>query len=116
LTSVESRLLEVAVQHQAELIPPSTGDKLALTLTGRLRLVPDGVEASDADYQLGSVGWPNGRPIGLTEDLISLDRAEKAEDQELKAWLLTLPRAEVDAMIERVRFCLLHMAPVLLYV
>ena len=116
LTSAESHLLEVAVQQQAELIPPSTGDTLALTLTGRLRLVPDGAEVPAADYQLGSMRWPNGRPTALTEELISLSRSEEAEDQELKAWLSTLPRAEVDAMIEEVRFCLLHMAPVLLYV
>ncbi|WP_211768089.1 hypothetical protein [Kutzneria sp. CA-103260] len=114
LTRAEEKLLDAARSAGATLgSEADRGDRLALTTTGRLRLLTGDQEAGDA-HPIGVVRWTE-RPAGLDDELARLSEEDRAEAAELKSWLISLPAERVTAMIERVRLSLLHMAPVLLY-
>jgi hypothetical protein len=116
LTRPEERLLAEAERAGALLLAPAEdGDRLALTRTGRLRLVGAGETAPGNAYLLGVVGWPQSRPDGLAAELSLLAEQDAVEAELIKAWLVESPRERVDSMIDRIRFSLLHMAPVLVY-
>jgi hypothetical protein len=116
LTRPEERLLAAADEAGAFLgAARDDEDRLALTPTGRLRVISAEREVPEGVHPIGMIDWPAGRPDGLAAELADLAAVELAEAEAVTSWLACLPRGRVDAMIAQVRFCLLHMAPVLLY-
>ncbi|WP_018681420.1 hypothetical protein [Actinokineospora enzanensis] len=129
LTRPEEHLFAAARAARAELrAEPGSGERLVLTRTGRARLLFGDQENSDQEnsdqenddqendgHPVGYVHWPNGRPTGLAAELARLSTRDFDEAVDIRDWLAGLPRTRVDAMIEKIRFSLLHMAPVQLY-
>lgn len=116
LTRVESHLLEVAASHHARLGTAQNGaDHVVMSGTGRVRLLRGGEAISEETHMLGAITWPYGRPSDLDGALDHREDTDRTEAEDMILWLRDLPHDRVLEMIRRVRFSLLHMAPVVLY-
>ena len=126
LTTAEQHHLAEAERAAATLRPQppaqSAGpsdtdhDRIALTGAGRLRLLRRREPCPPGIHLVGAVHWPAGRPAELDVELDRLDACDAAERSAIRAWLAMLEPTRVNAMIDRIRHALQHMAPVLLHV
>jgi hypothetical protein len=116
LTRPEEHLRSVATEAEALLGPyHESRETVALSRTGRLRLLRVGEDPQGTLFPIGSIQWPGERPDGLDAELDRLAAQDSTEFQGVMSWLAGLDRDQVDAMIGRVRFVLRHIAPVVHY-
>lgn len=117
LTSADRAVVDAATTSGAHLDQGGAeGDLLLLTRTGRTCAVLGGGPAPADAELLGSLKWPNGRPVELSEKHSAETARESALRDELHAWLRSETTEQLHRRIDRISYSLVHMAPVLIYV
>ncbi|MGC4886570.1 hypothetical protein [Micromonospora sp. DT227] len=116
LTLAEQCLLDLAVGADAVLVDEGgDGYRLALTATGRARVLPPQAEPLSGDQILGGIRFP--------ATMTAADRVwqmagglERRIFTDIARELAARPLAEVHEELTRIGYSLVHLAPVLLYV
>jgi hypothetical protein len=98
-----------------------TGDVVVLTRTGRVRVVPDVVDAEldtrlDSAHVIGAVKWSGGKSPELAARAAMENEREIAALRELREWLASRPPERVRACLDRIASTVTHMAPLIIYV
>jgi hypothetical protein len=115
LTAAEKTLLDAAAE--LPLVPAEErGDFLVLAETGRLQIALENDGPPESGHLLGMIDWGSERPDDISRKLTAmLDRA-RADFRSLRSWLAGLPADEIVLRLDNIRYSVVHMAPVLIYV
>jgi len=115
LTAAEKDLLDAAAE--LPLVPAGEpGDVLVLAETGRLRIVLEKDGPPTDGHPLGTIDWGLEKPEGIFRELT--DTLDDTRDtlRALRSWLAGLPVDEIMLRLDNIRYSVVHMAPVLIYV
>ncbi|WP_406863824.1 hypothetical protein ABZO31_26665 [Streptomyces sp. HUAS MG47] len=120
LSRTESLVLAEAREHRARrhltLMPGTVGERMALTGTGRLRILTDGEPAPVGALEIGRIDWGGRRPADLDRRLDLLRREEEAELATVHDWLRARPGTVADTLVGDLRTTLDHVGPMRVYI
>lgn len=113
---VLAELRDSGARRHLPLVRDTTGERMVLTGTGRLRILQDGEPAPEGALEMGRVDWGGRRPADLDLRWAEHRRAEDAALGALHDWLRARPADAVDTMVADLRRTLSHVGPMRVYI
>lgn len=120
LTRGENALLE-AMRSSGARLDRAAADRpdvhrVAVTSTGKLRILRNGEVAPPGVTPVGAVESPGGLPADVDGEVERQDRLDRAEESACRTWLLHQGDSRVEQMLDHLRHTLQHVGPMRVYV
>ncbi|GII83397.1 hypothetical protein Ssi03_13870 [Sphaerisporangium siamense] len=116
LSRHEAFVLHAAEKAGAQMGPVGPGESLALTSTGRLRILRAGEPEEEGVLTIGRIEWGAARPASLDQECDEALRRDADEIGAVADWLRSRPAGEAQRMVAGLQTLLSHVGPMRVYI
>ncbi|WP_433227327.1 hypothetical protein [Microtetraspora malaysiensis] len=116
LSRQEALMLRAAEKADAQVGPEDPGESLALTPTGRLRILRANDPVEEGLLPIGRIEWGTDRPAFLDEECDEALRQDADELGAVASWLRSRPSGQAERMVADLQMTLSHVGPMRVYI